>query len=51
MNTSAAIGADKPLIVIRDPGLHHALKELSQRAQLTVDTPAQAAQALAYILR
>ena len=49
MDASAAISAGKPVIIIREPKLHHALKELSQRAQLTVETPSQALEALAYI--
>jgi YtoQ family protein len=50
MDAATGIAAGKPVILIRDPKLHHALKELSQRAQLVVETPAQAVQALAYIL-
>ena len=50
MDASTGIALGKPVIVIREKKLHHALKELSQRAQLTVSTPAQAVQALAYIL-
>lgn len=51
MDATTGIALGKPVIVVRDPKLHHALKELSQRAQLTVETPAQAVEALAYILR
>lgn len=51
MDAGIAIGLDKPVIVVRDPSLHHALKELSQRAQATVETPEQAIDALAYVLR
>jgi YtoQ family protein len=50
MDAATGIAIGKPVILIRDPNLHHALKELSQRAQLVVETPAQAVQALAYIL-
>lgn len=51
MDAATGIAMNKPVILIRDPKLHHALKELSQRAQLVVETPAQAVQALEYILR
>lgn len=51
MDASLAIAAGVPVIVVRDVSLHHALKELSQRAQITVETPIQAIEALAYILR
>ncbi len=49
MDAGMAIALGKPVIIIRAPELHHALKELSQRAQLTVETPAQALEALAYL--
>ena len=51
MDAGLALAMDKPLIIVRDPSLHHALKELSQRAQATVDTAEQALEAIAYILR
>ena len=51
MDAGIAIGLGKPVILVRDPSLHHALKELSQRSQATVDTPEQALEALAYIFR
>ncbi len=50
MDASTAIALGKPVIIIRAPEHHHALKELSERAQLVVETPAQALEALAYIL-
>ena len=50
MDATQAIAAGKPVILVRDPKLHHALKELSERAQLVVETPSQAVAALAYIL-
>jgi len=31
MDAGIAIALGKPLIIVRDPSLHHALKELSQR--------------------
>ena len=51
MDAGLALALDKPLVLVRDRSLHHALKELSQRAQVTVDTPEQALEALAYVLR
>ena len=51
MDAAQAIAAGKPVILVRDPKLHHALKELSERAQLVVETPEQAVEALAYLLR
>ncbi|MBA4543631.1 MULTISPECIES: YtoQ family protein [Thermoactinomyces] len=50
MDAAMAIAAQKPLILIRPESLHHPLKELSQRAQLVVETPEQALDALAYVL-
>ena len=51
MDAGIAIALGKPLIVVRDPSLHHALKEISQRAQMTVDRPQQVLDALEYVLR
>ncbi len=51
MDASQGIALGKPVIIIRDPSLHHALKELSERAQLVVETPQQAAQALRYVMK
>ncbi|RTZ90041.1 MAG: hypothetical protein DSY81_09960 [Bacillota bacterium] len=51
MDAGIAIALGKPLIIVRDPSLHHALKELSQRAQMTVDRPEQVLDALEYVLR
>jgi hypothetical protein len=39
----------KSLIVIRPESLHHPLKELSQKANITVETVEQAMRALSYI--
>ncbi|WP_059103769.1 YtoQ family protein [Shouchella shacheensis] len=44
-----AVTIGKPLILIRPEKLHHALKELSNKAQIVVETPEQAIQALSYI--
>jgi len=51
MDCGIAIALGKPLILVRDPDLHHALKEISQRAQVTVDRPEQALEALSYIVK
>jgi len=51
MDASLAITSDIPVILIRDTGLHHGLKELSNRAQLVVETPSQALDALEYVLK
>ncbi|MEE8141628.1 MAG: YtoQ family protein [Planctomycetota bacterium] len=51
MDATLALAAGKPVILIRDPSLHHALKELSQRVQLVVERPEQALDALEYTLR
>ncbi|MGA9173354.1 MAG: YtoQ family protein [Thermoactinomyces sp.] len=50
MDAAMAIALQKPLILIRPENLHHPLKELSQRAQVVVETPEQALDALAYVL-
>ncbi|QOV11286.1 YtoQ family protein [Viridibacillus arvi] len=49
MDASAAVALDKPLIVIRPENLHHPLKELSNKANVTVETVDQAVKILAYI--
>ncbi|MGD7044276.1 YtoQ family protein [Jeotgalibacillus proteolyticus] len=49
MDASAAITMHKPLILIRPEKLHHALKELSRKASVTVETPGQALKAISYI--
>ncbi|MCM3004680.1 YtoQ family protein [Priestia koreensis] len=49
MDASAAISLGKPLILIRPQELHHALKELSNKANIVVETPTQALQALSYV--
>jgi YtoQ family protein len=52
-NTAADAGAGvadgTPLLLVRGPELVHALKELDAMATLTVETLAQAADAIAYI--
>jgi YtoQ family protein len=49
MDASSAIAAGKPVILIRPEKLHHPLKELSRKANATVETVDQALKALAYI--
>ncbi|MRG87741.1 YtoQ family protein [Salinibacillus xinjiangensis] len=49
MDASAAITLNKPLILIRPDSLVHPLKELSNRANITVETVDQALEVLAYI--
>ncbi|MEK4761061.1 YtoQ family protein [Viridibacillus sp. FSL E2-0187] len=49
MDASAAVALNKPLIVIRPENLHHPLKELSNKANVTVETVDQAVKILAYI--
>lgn len=49
MDASTAITLGKPLILIRPETLHHPLKELSQKANLTVETVEQSIKALSYI--
>lgn len=52
-NTAAdagtAIAAGIPLLLVRDPELTHALKELDAMATFTVETLEQAAEAIAYV--
>jgi YtoQ family protein len=50
MDASSAISKNKPLILIRPESLHHPLKELENKAQVTVETIDQALQVLAYVL-
>lgn len=49
MDASAAITMNKPTIIIRPESLIHPLKELSNRANVTVETVEQAIDVLAYI--
>ncbi|WP_047981552.1 YtoQ family protein [Ornithinibacillus contaminans] len=49
MDVSTAIALDKPTIIIRPKILIHPLKELSNKATVTVETVDQAIQILAYI--
>lgn len=49
MDASTAIALNKPLILIRPESLHHPLKELSNKANVTVETTNQALKVLSYI--
>jgi YtoQ family protein len=49
MDASAAVALGKPLILIRPQELHHPLKELSRKANVTVETVNQALKVLSYI--
>ncbi|MED4162546.1 YtoQ family protein [Halalkalibacterium halodurans] len=50
MDAASALALQKPLILIRPKELHHPLKELANKAQVVVETPDQALQALKYII-
>ncbi|RFU66258.1 YtoQ family protein [Peribacillus glennii] len=49
MDASAAISLGKPLILIRPEALHHPLKELSAKANVTVESVNQALKVLSYV--
>ncbi|SFE95601.1 YtoQ family protein [Alteribacillus iranensis] len=49
MDAGAAAALGKPLIVIRPEELHHPVKEIANKSQLTVESMDQALQALSYI--
>lgn len=49
MDASTAITLGKPTIIIRPPSLIHPLKELSNKANITVETIDEALEVLAYI--
>lgn len=51
MDASTALATGKPLILVRHPDLHHALKELAQKANVVVENVDQALDALEYVLR
>lgn len=48
-DAGAAVALDLPLVLVRDPELTHALKELDALATVTVENLEQAADAIAYI--
>lgn len=49
MDASAALTLNKPTILVRPSSLVHPLKELSNKANVTVETVDQALEVLAYI--
>lgn len=49
MDASAAVTLGKPLILVRPKELHHPLKELSRKANVTVETVDQVIEVLSYI--
>ncbi|WP_047985133.1 YtoQ family protein [Ornithinibacillus californiensis] len=49
MDASTAIALNKPTIIIRPENLIHPLKELSNKANVTVETVDQAIEVLSYI--
>jgi YtoQ family protein len=49
MDASTAIALNKPTIIVRPDSLIHPLKELSNKANVTVETIDQALEVLAYI--
>jgi YtoQ family protein len=50
MDASTAIALNKPLILIRPEQLHHPLKELSNKANVTVENVQQAIDVLSYLV-
>ncbi|WHY87005.1 YtoQ family protein [Neobacillus novalis] len=51
MDTSTAIAMNKPTIIIRPNSLIHPLKELSNKANVTVETVEQAIEVISYIFK
>lgn len=49
MDASAAVTLGKPLILVRPKELHHPLKELSRKANVTVESVEQVVEVLSYI--
>ncbi len=49
MDATTAVTLGKPLILVRPEKLHHALKELSNKANVTVETVNQALKVIAYL--
>ncbi|MGM0920795.1 MAG: YtoQ family protein [Bacillota bacterium] len=49
MDASSALSSKKSLIIIRPENLHHPLKELSSKADVTVETIDQAIAVLSYL--
>lgn len=51
MDAATAIKSGKPLIIVRPESLIHPLKELSNKANVTVETLEQAVQVLEYVFK
>lgn len=51
MDAATAINLGKPLIIVRPESLIHPLKELSNKANVTVETVEQAVQVLEYVFQ
>lgn len=51
MDATTAINLGKPLIIVRPESLIHPLKELSNKANVTVETVEQAVQVLEYVFQ
>jgi len=51
MDASTALSLNKPLILIRPEQLHHPLKELSNKANVTVESVEQALDILEYVVK
>lgn len=51
MDASTALALNKPLILIRPEQLHHPLKELSNKANVTVESVEQALSILEYVTK
>lgn len=49
MDASTAIALNKPTIIVRPASLIHPLKELSNKANVTVETVDQALDVISYI--
>lgn len=49
MDASSALSNKKPLMIIRPENLHHPLKELSSKADVTVETIDQAIAVISYL--
>lgn len=49
MDAASAVQLNKPLIIVRPESLVHPLKELSNKANVTVETVEQAVQVLEYV--
>lgn len=51
MDATTAINSGKPLLIIRPESLIHSIKELSNKANVTVETLEQAVEVLKYIYK